>query len=79
MVKIDQEYINGETIKYILEDKDGISIYMECLKLLKKLNNLNICHFDIHNGNILYSKDNNYPYIIDYGLSINIKKFKKKE
>lgn len=77
IVKIDQEYINGETIKYFLEDNDAISIYIECLKLLKKLNNLNICHFDIHKGNVLYSKDN-HPYIIDYRLSINIKSLKKK-
>lgn len=78
LVKIDQEYIKGKSIKYFLKDNNSTHYYMECLKLLKKLNNLNICHFDIHDGNILYNTVNNHSYIIDFGLSIDMKKLKKK-
>ena len=78
LVKIDQEYIKGKSIKYFLKNKKLIDHYIECLKLLKKLNNLNICHLDIHEDNILYNTENSKLYIIDFGLSIDIKKIKKK-
>ena len=77
LVKIDQEYIKGKSIKYFLKHKKSTDYYIECLKLLKKLNNLNICHFDIHEGNILYNTENNHSYIIDFGISIDMKKIKK--
>ena len=78
LVKIDQEYIKGKSIKYFLKNKKIIDHYIECLKLLKKLNTLNICHLDIHEDNILYNTENSKLYIIDFGLSIDIKKLKKR-
>lgn len=78
LVKIDQEYIKGDKLENFLTNENLINIYIKCLKLIKKLHNLNICHFDLHGDNILYNIDDNAPSLIDYGISINIDKLKNK-
>ena len=59
------------------ENKFLFCLELDYLGFFKKLNSLNICHFDIHEGNILYNTENNHSYIIDFGLSIDMKKLKK--
>jgi tRNA A-37 threonylcarbamoyl transferase component Bud32 len=77
LIKLDMEYVNGTDFSYFITDSNYKNTYIECLTLLKKLNNLNIVHFDIKENNILYNIDNKHLYIIDFGLSINIDKLKK--
>ena len=73
------KYINSKEIdKYLLEI-DVPSIYVsKILKYfnynihaVKKLQENNLIHYDLHTGNILYDKDNQIPLIIDFGLSID--------
>ena len=77
ILKMDLEYIEGYELNKYINKKNLINSYKICLNNLKKLNNLDICHFDIKNNNIMYSKTKKYLYIIDFGLSINIKKLKE--
>lgn len=76
-------YINGKELeKYILDiETPSIYIsnilrdYMYLLESIKKLQEKNIIHYDLHTGNILYDVDKKLPIIIDFGLSIDTNKF----
>lgn len=76
-------YINGKEFeKYILDiETPSIYIsnilrdYMYLLESIKKLQEKNIIHYDLHTGNILYDVDKKLPIIIDFGLSIDTNKF----
>ena len=77
LIKMDFEYINGCILNNYINKINLIDSYKKCINNLKKLNNLNICHFDIKENNILYNKEDENLYIIDFGISINMEKLKK--
>ena len=76
-------YINGKELEKYLLDIETPSIYisnilrdyMYLLESIKKLQEKNIIHYDLHTGNILYDLDKKLPIIIDFGLSIDTNKF----
>jgi len=76
-------YINGKELEKYLLDIETPSIYisnilrdyMYLLESIKKLQEKNIIHYDLHTGNILYDLDKKIPIIIDFGLSIDTNKF----
>lgn len=51
-----------------------IELYVASLKAIRILIENNIVHFDLKSDNILYDTKNNHTKIIDFGLSIPIKK-----
>ena len=50
-----------------------ITSYKHLLNALYLLKDINICHFDLNNTNILFSQNRGIPYIIDFGLSFSVK------
>lgn len=53
-----------------------IDTYKYLLESIKILNSNNIIHYDLKGENILISKKSLTPYVIDFGLSIDIEKLK---
>jgi serine/threonine protein kinase len=51
-----------------------IDTYVYLLKSLKKLEKMNILHYDLKANNIMYDKKMEIPIIIDFGLSIPLDK-----
>ena len=71
-IELDNYIINIETpIIYI---SSIIKNYIYIINSLKLLYTKKILHYDLHVGNILYNKDEKIPIIIDFGLSIDLKK-----
>ena len=69
------EYIESQTLYHIIKknkikyiDILGHELISKIILNIKKINKLNICHFDCHPKNILITRHKNV-YIIDYGLS----------
>ena len=54
-----------------------ITIYKKLLVQIKKLQSVNIVHYDLRPNNILISNQNFNPYIIDFGISLNMIKIFK--
>ena len=75
-------YINGTDIDKYIYSLEVPSIYLtefintfnNTLNSIKLLKKNDIIHFDLHAGNILYDLNKKLPIIIDFGLSINLKK-----
>jgi serine/threonine protein kinase len=55
-----------------------IDSYKYLLIAIKKLKDKSIVHFDIKNENILFNSENKNPYLIDFGISLNMKKLNEK-
>lgn len=76
-------YINGETLIDLVNKKNKnivsslISYYLHLLKALIHLKKEQLIHFDLKGDNIMINKENKLPIIIDFGLSINVKKINK--
>ena len=74
------DYLDNENLFfYLFEAKDGLKekyaklIFSDILKGVKAFHTENICHLDLHAGNIQFDKDYNIK-IIDFGLSQQFKK-----
>lgn len=63
------EYIEGVTINNYDIGKWSPSLFIELGNLLYKLYEVDICHKDLHLGNVIIKNDGT-PVIIDYGKSI---------
>lgn len=77
------EYLNSTDISSFFlqyQEKIGnnifiyISVYKKLLFQIKKLQSVNIVHYDLRPNNILMSNETFNPYIIDFGISLNMKK-----
>ena len=74
-------YIKGKELeKHILNIESPviatlsiISSYTYLLNSIKRLQEKNIIHYDLHTGNILFDLNKKIPIIIDFGLSIDTK------
>lgn len=78
---IKMNYIDGDTLFNYLASIESpkklvheiIFTYNYLTESLSLLLKNNIVHYDIKSTNIMYSRQTNRPYIIDYGLSIDMK------
>jgi serine/threonine protein kinase len=64
----DPNKTHEERVVFILET------YKQLLKAIELLNNAGVVHFDLKIENILFDKITHTPYIIDFGISVPIKK-----
>lgn len=55
-----------------------LETYSYLLNAVELLNNKNIVHFDLKNENILFNEKTKNPFIIDFGISLNMNNFSYK-
>lgn len=74
------DYVNGDTLYNYLASIESpkrlineiIHTYNHLTQSISLLLKNGIIHYDLKSPNIMYSKPKNTPYIIDFGLSINV-------
>ena len=72
-------YITNESDKKQFLFSNMISSFMHLLNGILKLTQINVVQFDLKSTNILYNVQNNLPLIIDFGISLDMSKFKPSE
>ena len=73
--KIEMEFIKGQLLKNILEEKNCIKLSEEIGKKVAILHNKDIIHGDLTTSNMILDKE---IYFIDFGLSLFSKKIEDK-
>jgi len=83
-VSMDIPYLDSNNIINILEESEPKKLililseaYRHLLNAIEKLIELNVIHYDLKVENILFSKANGQPRIIDFGISIPVEKLNK--
>jgi TP53 regulating kinase and related kinases len=66
-MKIEMEFIDGEKLRDVLDEKTYKNYCKQLAKLLKKLHDMDIIHSDLTTSNMLVKKKK--VYFIDFGLS----------
>lgn len=75
---IEMSYIDGLKLSDNLEKIDYNQIARKIGETISKLHNLNIIHGDLTTSNMIYKKDEDKVYIIDFGLSFQSHKIEDK-
>ena len=85
LVMIEMKYVDASELKDMVvemsDKREIISIIFESLinnlTGVECLHKANVVHFDLKSNNILFDKETTHPYIIDFGLSIDIDQMKE--
>jgi|SRR3989344_2932989 len=75
---IEMSYIDGLKLSDNLENLDYIKIAKKIGEAISKLHTIDIIHGDLTTSNMIYRKNENKVYIIDFGLSFNSHKIEDK-
>ena len=75
---IEMEYINGTLLKNILNKRNCTKLSKEIGEKISILHNNDIIHHDLTTSNMIFDKEKNGVFFIDFGLSFFSKKIEDK-
>ena len=76
--EIDMEYIEGKKLSQTLEKLEYKKISKKIAIIITQLHAQNIIHGDLTTANMLYKKNNDTLYLIDFGLAFHSAKIEDK-